>query len=177
MQSRASSDIKVSTRKTYFCLSLGCLQTLVYLACSPRFSNRFVVLPWCRYCGVCSANRRNQWQARILMHGKVTHLGYFDTEEEAARVYDIVSLSLHREKANTNFPLSDYTSGDYAQRASKLCGLSREDLQRSLGVKPIHKTSRYNGVSKKRGKWVAKVMIDKKLVFHGEFVPLPLNLE
>uniref|UniRef100_A0A061QWI6 Ap2-like protein n=1 Tax=Tetraselmis sp. GSL018 TaxID=582737 RepID=A0A061QWI6_9CHLO len=122
-----------------------------------------------KYCGVCSANRRNQWQARILMHGKVTHLGYFDTEEEAARIYDIVSLSLHGDKANTNFPRSDYTEGKYAERASKLNGLSREDLQKSLGVKPIHKTSRYNGVSKKRGKWVAKVMIDKKLVYHASF--------
>ena len=28
------------------------------------------------------------WQARILVHGRVTHLGYYETEEEAARVYD-----------------------------------------------------------------------------------------
>lgn len=102
------------------------------------------------------------------MHGKVTHLGYFDSEEEAARVYDIVSVSLHRDKANTNFLMTEYRSGKFAERASKLCGLSRDELQRALGVKPIHKTSRYNGVSKKRGKWVAKVMIDKKLVFHGK---------
>jgi hypothetical protein len=38
--------------------------------------------------GVGSSNRKNQWQARILVHGKVTHLGYYETEEEAARVYD-----------------------------------------------------------------------------------------
>eukprot|EP00873_Tetraselmis_striata_P045021 jgi/Tetstr1/465285/TSEL_009986.t1 len=122
-----------------------------------------------RFCGVCSANRKNQWQARILMKGKVTHLGYFDTEEQAARVYDVVSLSLHKDKANTNFPLSDYTSGAEAERVTKLGGLSREDLQKALGVKPIRKTSRFNGVSKKRGKWVAKVMIDKKLVYHASF--------
>jgi hypothetical protein len=28
-----------------------------------------------RYMGVGSSNRKNQWQARILYHGKVTHLG------------------------------------------------------------------------------------------------------
>eukprot|EP00951_Prasinocladus_malaysianus_P037363 scaffold400751_cov42-Prasinocladus_malaysianus.AAC.1 len=122
-----------------------------------------------KYCGVCSANRKNQWQARILMMGKVTHLGYFDSEEEAARIYDIVSLSLHKDKANTNFPETDYRTGEFAERASKLIGMSREELQRSLGVKPIRKTSRFNGVSKKRGKWVAKVMIDKKLVYHASF--------
>ena len=38
-----------------------------------------------RYMGVGSSNRKNQWQARILVYGKVTHLGYYETEDEAAR--------------------------------------------------------------------------------------------
>jgi hypothetical protein len=54
---------------------------------------------------VGSSNRKNQWQARILYHGKVTHLGYYRTEEEAARVYDKVSISLHGAGAQTNFPI------------------------------------------------------------------------
>jgi hypothetical protein len=58
-----------------------------------------------RYLGVGSSNRKNQWQARILYHGKVTHLGYYRTEEEAARVYDKVSISLHGDNAQTNFPI------------------------------------------------------------------------
>ena len=33
-----------------------------------------------RFMGVGSSNRRNQWQARILVHGKVTHLGYYEAE-------------------------------------------------------------------------------------------------
>lgn len=62
---------------------------------------------WClhRFLGVGSSNRKNQWQARILYHGKVTHLGYYRTEEEAARVYDKVSISLHGAGAQTNFPI------------------------------------------------------------------------
>jgi hypothetical protein len=35
----------------------------------------------------------------------VTHLGYYRTEEEAARVYDKVSISLHGDGAQTNFPI------------------------------------------------------------------------
>lgn len=35
-----------------------------------------------------SPPRSCRLQARILVHGKVTHLGYYETEEEAARVYD-----------------------------------------------------------------------------------------
>lgn len=53
-------------------------------------------------------------QARILVHGKVTHLGYYETEEEAACVYDKVSLALHGSNAQTNFPASNYTQEQVA---------------------------------------------------------------
>ncbi len=81
-----------------------------------------------RYMGVGSSNRKNQWQARILVHGKVTHLGYYETEEEAARVYDRVSISLHGEAAQTNFPPGEYQGQDTREYS----GLDREDLQRAL---------------------------------------------
>lgn len=73
------------------------LSFLMFLACLHR------------YLGVGSSNRKNQWQARILYHGKVTHLGYYRTEEEAARVYDKVSISLHGAGAQTNFPIDQVT--------------------------------------------------------------------
>ena len=91
-----------------------------------------------RYMGVGSSNRKNQWQARILVHGKVTHLGYYETEEEAARVYDRVSISLHGEAAQTNFPPGEYQGQD----TREYTGLDREDLQRALGVKPMDKSSK-----------------------------------
>jgi len=91
-----------------------------------------------RYMGVGSSNRKNQWQARILVHGKVTHLGYYETEEEAARVYDRVSISLHGEAAQTNFPPGEYQGQDTREYS----GLDREDLQRALGVKPMDKSSK-----------------------------------
>jgi hypothetical protein len=39
----------------------------------------------------------------------------------------------------------------------RLSGLSREELQRALGVKPMDRSSKYRGVGKKRGRWEAKV--------------------
>ena len=36
-------------------------------------------------------------------------------------------------------------------------GMGREELQRALGVKPMDKSSQFKGVSKKKGKWEAKV--------------------
>ena len=118
-----------------------------------------------RFMGVGSSNRKNQWQARILVHGKVTHLGYYETEEDAARVYDRVSLALHGEQAQTNFPVSEYTE----QEVVPYRGLDREDLQRALGVKPMDKSSRFRGVSKKKGKWEAKVMVNRRWAYRELF--------
>lgn len=118
-----------------------------------------------RFMGVGSSNRKNQWQARILVHGKVTHLGYYETEEEAARVYDRVSIALHGSSAQTNFPHTDYSPDELAV----FRGLDRENLQRALGVKPMDKSSRYRGVSRKKGKWEAKVMVNRRWAYRELF--------
>ncbi|KAK9830953.1 hypothetical protein WJX81_001976 [Elliptochloris bilobata] len=118
-----------------------------------------------KFMGVGSSNRKNQWQARILVHGKVTHLGYYETEEGAARVYDRVSLSLHGPHAQTNFPAAEYAQENREQYQ----GLNRQELQRALGVKPMDKSSRYRGVSKKKGRWEAKVMVNRKWAYRELF--------
>jgi hypothetical protein len=76
-------------------------------------------------------------QARILVHGKITHLGYHSTEEGAARTYDRVNLALDTARS-TNFPLASYT----AVEVNQLRHLDRASLQTALGVKPMQKTSR-----------------------------------
>ncbi len=68
-------------------------------------------------------------------------------------VYDRVAVSLNGPGATTNFPASQYIKAGSAE----FIGLGREDLQRSLGVKPMDKSSRFRGVSRKKGKWEAKV--------------------
>lgn len=48
-------------------------------------------------------------------------------------------------------------------------GLDRESLQRALGVKPMDKSSRFRGVSKKKGKWEAKVMVNRRWAYRELF--------
>ena len=70
---------------------------------------------------------------------QVTHLGYYEGEQEAARVYDKVAISLHGGTAQTNFPIGDYPE----ETISEFRGMSREELQRALGVKPMDKSSKW----------------------------------
>ncbi len=78
-----------------------------------------------------------------------------------------MSISLHGENAQTNFPIDQYSSEVVALQA-KLSGLTREELQRALGVKPMDKSSKYRGVSKKKGKWEAKVVVNRKWAYRCE---------
>ena len=59
-----------------------------------------------KYKGVsrCAGSRSNPWQALIESNRKKYLLGYFPTEEAAARAYDAKALELHGAFARTNFP-------------------------------------------------------------------------
>ena len=82
-------------------------------------------------------------------------------------VYDRVAVSLNGPGATTNFPASRYMKSGPAE----FIGLGREDLQRALGVKPMDKSSRFRGVSRKKGKWEAKVLSNCLLAV----LPLPVE--
>ena len=48
--------------------------------------------------------RWKKWKGSINYHGKHYHLGYFYSEEEAARAYDEKAIELFGENARLNFP-------------------------------------------------------------------------
>lgn len=56
------------------------------------------------YKGVSMGRYIGEWWARITSNYKYIDLGYFESEEEAARMYDIKALELKGEFAYLNFP-------------------------------------------------------------------------
>jgi len=45
--------------------------------------------------GVSFDKPRNKYQARININGKIKHLGYYETAEEASKVYDAKAKEIH----------------------------------------------------------------------------------
>ena len=57
-----------------------------------------------RFKGVSWYKRTGRWQAYAQINGRIKCLGYFDSEEEAARAYDAAVLEAWGEFARPNFP-------------------------------------------------------------------------
>jgi len=55
-----------------------------------------------RFKGVCYSERRKKWEARVCASYRRYLLGYYDTEEDAARAYDAGAKRVHGEFARTN---------------------------------------------------------------------------
>ena len=47
--------------------------------------------------GVCFHKNKNKYQAHININGKIKHLGYFKTAEEASQVYEAKAREIHGE--------------------------------------------------------------------------------
>jgi hypothetical protein len=56
-----------------------------------------------RYRGVSFSKRKQKWFAAIRANGKKMWLGYFETEIDAAKVYDDAAKKYHKEFAMLNF--------------------------------------------------------------------------
>jgi hypothetical protein len=61
-----------------------------------------------RYKGVSFDRAKQKWRARISHDGVTYHLGYFDTEKEAAREYDMAAIRILGVTAKLNLPSECY---------------------------------------------------------------------
>jgi hypothetical protein len=60
---------------------------------------------WSKYVGVTFEKTSKKWKATITLEvGKNTYLGYFESEEDAARAYDVAARKHFGEFARPNFP-------------------------------------------------------------------------
>jgi hypothetical protein len=80
---------------------------------SQNSQNRRKRLPHCarndnknyssKYKGVWLDKKTRKWRAQICFGGKKKHLGYYNDEAEAARVYDAAAVKFHGRFARLNF--------------------------------------------------------------------------
>lgn len=123
-----------------------------------------------KYRGVTQHRRTKRWEAHVWDSGRQVYLGGYDTEEKAARAYDIISLKARGDNAMTNFPVREYN--DVLRETANM----RKDMlvallkRRSKGFS--RGTSKYRGVTKhKGGKWEARMgqYLGRKYIYLGLF--------
>lgn len=59
-----------------------------------------------RFKGVVAHAKTGRWRAVLTVDGRRTWLGWFDSDEEAARVYDAEARRVYGEFAALNFPVN-----------------------------------------------------------------------
>ncbi|CAI5480603.1 unnamed protein product [Closterium sp. Yama58-4] len=99
-----------------------------------------------KFRGVTHHCRTGRWEAHIWEEGRQVYLGGFDSEKQAALMYDIAALKMRGEDAQTNLPPEEYT-----KYTKEIEAVPKEELilllrRHSKGF--ARGTSKYRGVTK-----------------------------
>src|SRR3989339_698495 len=105
------------------------------------------------YLGVHYSDRLHKWKAEISHNKQCIHIGFFNSETEAASAYDKVARYYHGEKAQTNF--------------SGTAILSHVEIRKEK----CPSTSSYKGVSycKRDKRWIAQIKLNGKTKYLGYY--------
>lgn len=104
-----------------------------------------------RFKGVCWSKVCCAWQASIMADRVTHHLGYFEDEVTAAKIYDRAAFKLHREYARFNFP---------------------DDIQCCIPyvfIPGVKAKSGYREVTSSGSKFCSRVLIGKTVTHLGSF--------
>jgi hypothetical protein len=95
-----------------------------------------------------------KWVAEIHVNSKKYHLGIHESKQDAARVYDIAALLLHKEFAVPNFPKELYVGIDLEKEFKKYIRVF---------------ASPYRGVKRANAGWTSNLKVNKVNYYLGVF--------
>lgn len=105
--------------------------------------------------GVSRHRLTRRWEASLWLGGRQLYLGGFDSQEAAARAYDLAALTCKGPTAPVNFPAESY-----AAELAEVAGLGRDEIVahvRRRSAAFSRGRSRYRGVSGHNGRWEARI--------------------
>jgi prophage antirepressor-like protein len=134
------------------------------------------------YKGVCWVKGKKKWKAELKKDYKISFLGYYDNEEEAAKAYNDYALFINEEE-NKNYVLNniqDYIANPrnipflnkkriMEKRTSKYTGVSYNSQRKYYDISIKYNQKTYNLGSSINEEEAAKIYNQQALYFNNEF--------